>query len=336
MLKIVIIIAIFCCVLYVIKHIIGGTKVSSTEDVAQESSFIKDINDIAKVTIATIQRPKETDYSYLLDDIKQTFGKLYIRLTEHYESFNHCISDLSTGVYFGKTKYTGVTNNNGKREVALLQKDGSIVGKINRREWNKYEKSFTSDNLCWIGYSTDGGDLKIIVAEKFKEAFITYQLKLFSEWIADDMLWHQIKLEIEKQNLTVGEFCDNKAKKEKSYEDGTYDLDYNNRYQIAGCRFYVASPFVSVGFAENETTNNYNPKAIVIKTLEGIKVGYIAEKDLNEFYQETDGKRTPLIIEAHYYKNKLYGWAYTYTDNVEEYSYMTNQYHKLLKEITNN
>lgn len=302
---------------------------------------VRDNNDLsrigapsaAKVSIPTIQITESQDFSYMLDDIRNAFGKLYQRVNnEAYIIFKHCGSELATGIYFGKTKYTGETNRNGKREVALLLSDGTIAGKLSRKDWNNYEKNFDTDNLNWIGMSFNG-ELEVSVAEKFKEGYIKNQLDWYSSSMADSKLRDEIRQEVEKQNLTVGEFHNKKSQKGKGYEEGTYELDYNNKYQIAGCYHYVESPFVAVGYAEKDPTNEYNSNAMVVKTQEGIKVGYVAEKDLKKFYEETGGAKTPLILEAHYYNGRLYGWLYTYTDNTEEYPYMASQYHKLLNEI---
>lgn len=271
--------------------------------------------------------------SYMLEDIRKTFGKLYQRLNDSPVKFKHCDSKLTNGIYFGKTKYTGETNKNGKREIALLLSDETVAGKLNRKDWNNYEKNFNEDGLNWIGLVFDG-DFEVSIATKFMEDYIKGLLNCtYPHMIVDKRLWDEIRREVEKQNLSTDEFHNNKIEREKEYEEGTYELDYNGKYQIAGCYHYINAPFVSIGYAENEPTNTYNPKAMVIKTLGGIKVGYVAEKELQKFYQETGGTKTPLIIEAHYYNDKLYGWMYTYTDNVEEYHYMANQYHKLLNEI---
>jgi len=328
MLKVFVILFVVLAVLY--KLVDELSKKQNVVQTANKQEKTLDERPVEKITIPTIQKPKEVDYSYLLEDIRNSFGKLYIKLTESHEYFKHCSSKLTTGVYFGRTKYTGEANKNGKREVALLLNDGTIGGKLNRKNWNNHEKHFTTDNLNWIGYSIDG-DLTVVIAEKFKEEFVKHCLgEIFPSRIADEQLWNNIKKEIERQNLSTGEFHNKKTEREKGYEEGTYELNYNNRYQIAGCYLYVSSPFVAVGYAEKEPTNTYNPRAMVIKTLDGAKVGYVSEKELNEFYKETGGMKTPLIIEAHYYKGKLYGWMYTYTDNVEEYFYMANQYHRLL------
>lgn len=332
MFEICIILFIASFVLYLLsEHLIKKNKITNESNI-NDDSFVDKEQSVVKISIPTIRRNKEVDYSYLLEDIRKCFGKLYVKLVESHECFNHCVSELPTGVYFGKTKYTGVTNRNGKREVAMLLNNGTIGGKLNRKDWNNHEKSFTSDNMNWIGYSVDG-DLTVVIAEKFKEETVKTNIELFSTRIADEQLWKSIQKEIEGQNLSVGEFHNNKTKREKGYEDGTYELNYNKKYQIAGCYIYVDSPFVAVGYAENEPNNNYNSKAMVVKALDGNKIGYVSEKDLNSFYKETGGHKTPLIIEAHYYNGKLYGWMYTYTDNTEEYFYMTNQYYELLKEI---
>lgn len=51
---------------------------------------------------------------------------------------------------------------------------------------------------------------------------------------------------------------------------------------------------------------------------------------------ELDGKmgyglQVPVVIEAHYYNGKLYGYLYTFTNNAGEYHYMRNQYERLAK-----
>lgn len=331
-LKLFIIITIVLFVMYLISEWLCKKQTAPYRAASNSAPSIADVSAATKVTIPTIQIPEMQDFSYMIEDIRNAFGKLYQRLNKTPVNFKHCVSELPTSVYFGKTKYTGETNRNGKREVALLLSDGAIAGKLNRKDWNNYEKYFNTDGLNWIGIVVDG-DFEISVADKFKEEYVKQLLKWsYPQMIVDSGLRSSIIQEVERQNLSTGEFHNNKEEREKGYEEGTYELDYNGKYQIAGCYHYVNAPFVSVGYAENEPTNEYNPKAMIVKTLGGIKVGYVAEKELQKFYKETGGVKIPLIMEAHYYNGKLYGWMYTYTDNVEEYPYMENQYHKLLNE----
>ena len=69
-----------------------------------------------------------------------------------------------------------------------------------------------------------------------------------------------------------------------------------------------------------------------IYTDKEVKVGYISEKELDKFHTENTGI-IPIVMEAHYYKDKLYGYLYTFTNNKEEYHYIRNQFEKLLENV---
>lgn len=284
--------------------------------------------DKEKLIIETPQKSKPVDYSSEIEKIRAFFGKLYVKGDE--VNFNCKVPDvnLKEGVYYGTTKYTGNTNRVGTKEVAFFTADGATLVTLGKGHWKGYDNIVGEDGKYWIGYSDGISFHATVFKGKVKEAFIKYQLKLFGERIVDAKFYQLIAERVESLHLPTGEFLYNKA------GNGEYDFYYCSKYPIAGVGHYVDAPFVSLGFARPEPENTFNNKAIAIYTdQESVKVGYVAEKDLSRFYAEFEGQGSiPLVMEAHLYNGRLYGYLYTFTPNVEENHYIRNQFSRLLKQ----
>ncbi len=287
--------------------------------------------EVVKITVPTLRPTKATNYEGELEPIRAYFGKLYkkaVKGTEERYNYNILHVELPLGVYYGYTKYTGETNRNGVKAVAFHLPDDSLFVELDRKLWKQYEKDLNTEGVKWLGYS-DGESVRLTVyKEKVLEDNITSFLYNVGEWINTTSFRNSILRRVEKLDLPEGEFTFNKETSKYGY-----DLYYNGRYMIAGITRYVAAPFVSIGYAKLEPDNKFNPKAVAIYTDNDEKVGYVSEKELSKFYTETGGAdNIPLVIEAHYYNGKLYGWLYTFSRNKEEYHYITNQYLKLIDE----
>lgn len=285
--------------------------------------------EVKKITISTPKPDSATDYQSELDGIRAYFGKLYKSdVTDDRCNFNILHVEKPIGVYYGYTKYTGETNRNGVKAVAFHLPDDSLLVELTRGMWKQYEKQVGTDGLKWLGYS-DGESVRLTVyTGKVMEDVVTSFLSNVGEWINTVAFRNTILKRAEKMNLPEGEFVYNKADSGNGY--GYY---YNGKYQIAGVARYVAAPFVSFGYARLEPDNSFNSKAVAIYTDNDEKIGYISEKELSKYYSETNGiDNVPLVVEAHYYNNKLYGWLYTFSRNKEEYHYLVNQFLKLTEE----
>lgn len=286
---------------------------------------------VEKITIATPKPSKATDYQSELESIRAFFGKLYknnVKGTEERYSFNILRVEKPIGVFYGYTKYTGETNRNGVKAVAFHLTDDSLFVELDRKQWKQYDKDCGTDGLKWLGYS-DGGSVRLTVyKDKVLEGVIESFLYNVGEWIATASFNNTLLKRVEKLNLPDGEFTYNKLATKYGY-----DYYYNGKYMIAGIERYVTAPFVSFGYTKQEPENPYNNRAIAIYTDNDEKIGYISEKELSKFYAESGGAdNIPLVVEAHYYNGKLYGWLYTFSKNKEEYHYLVNQF---LKELEN-
>lgn len=284
-----------------------------------------------KITITTPKPSKAISYEGELEGIRNYFGKLYknaVKGTEERFNYNTLHVEIPVGVYYGYTKYTGETNRNGVKAVAFHLTDDSKLVELDRKLWKQYEKDANEEGLKWLGYS-DGESVRVTVyKDKVLEGNVTSFLSNVGEWINTVAFRNEVVKRVEKMNLPEGEFTFNKAASGYGY-----DYYYNGRYQIAGIARYVTAPFVAFGYARLEPDNKFNSKAVAIYTDSDEKIGYISEKELSKFYDETGGvDNIPLVIEAHYYNGKLYGWLYTFSRNKEEYHYLVNQYLKLIEE----
>lgn len=289
------------------------------------------IPEVEKITIHTLKPTEAKSYISELDNVRAYFGKLYknaVKGTECRYTYNTLHTDVPVGVYWGYTKYTGETNRNGVKAVAFHLPDDTLLVQLDRKLWKQYEKDSNVDGLKWLGYS-DGESVRVTVyGEKVLESAIESFLSMVGEWINTVSFRNTILKKVEKLNLPEGELTYKKAA-----SGFGYDCYYNGRYMIAGIERYVAAPFVTFGYARLEPDNQFNSKAVAIYTENDEKIGYISEKELSKFYAETGGEdNIPLVVEAHYYNGKLYGWLYTFSRNKEEYHYLVNQYLKLIEE----
>jgi hypothetical protein len=282
---------------------------------------------IEKATIATPKMEQPVNYESQLDNIKAYFGKLSTKeIQDNSYSYNTLHTSVSAGVYYGVTKYTGQTNRNGVKEVALSLPDNSILISLDRKLWKRYDTEVGVDGVKWFGYS-DGESVRVTVfKDKVSESFVKSQLSSCGRWIRDVEFATSLYKRAEKLDLPNDEFEYNKAQSTEGY-----DYYYIGKYMLAGVDKYVTGAFVSYGLAKQEPDNSYNDKAVVIYTDGGIKVGYIYNKELAAYYNETKGiNDIPVVVEAHIYNGKLYGNVYTFTKNAGEYHYMRNQFIKLL------
>lgn len=304
-------------------------KPTKTETLATPNCNPAD--EVVKVTIPTPKPTEAISYEGELEGIRAYFGKLYknaVKGTDERYSFNILHIERPVGVYYGYTKYTGETNRNGVKAVAFYLPNDSLFVELDRKQWKAYEKDAETDGLKWLGYS-DGDSVRLTVyKDKVLEGVVTSFLSNVGEWINTVAFRNTLVKRVEKMNLPEGEFTFNKAASGYGY-----DYYYNGRYQIAGIARYVTAPFVAFGYARLEPDNQFNSKAVAIYTDSDEKIGYVSEKELSEFYAETVGiDNIPLVVEAHYYNGKLYGWLYTFSRNKEEYHYLVNQFLKLIEE----
>ena len=86
------------------------------------SAIIPEDPVVEKVTILTVTKQPPKDYLAELPAITIFFGKLYKYLYKDtiWESFNTLKVSVPVGVYYGYTKYTGETNRNRVKAVALI------------------------------------------------------------------------------------------------------------------------------------------------------------------------------------------------------------------------
>lgn len=121
----------------------------------------------------------------------------------------------------------------------------------------------------------------------------------------------------------------------KSYgfdDKGPYNgNDYNSEYYIAGLAHHASDPFVSFGVATRDRHNRYSSRAVAIVTHQKKLVGYVPEKALDRWYEDTEGEDTPVIIFCYRSNGSLIGSIYTYNQNAADYKRMVNKYLKCLK-----
>lgn len=294
-----------------------------------KKSFESDTN-TRKISIQTPFPPRAKDYSYMINEMEVFFKKLYKKRIEGTESdnFKFKYDGVCPGVYYGLTKYDGQINRNGTKGVVLQLPNGEIFANLERRLWKKYTNLSANDGSKWYGYY-DGEYIMVSISNsKVLETHLKNFLATAGECISNSLFHIELKKRVRQFNLPDRDIDIIKAKSDKY----GHDLYYCGKYQLAGVFRYVTSPFVSFGYTKTEPENSFNNKAIAIYTDNGQKVGYISEKELKKFYAELRDETTlPLVIEAHYYNNKLYGWVYTFAYDKSEYHYMVNQFLKELK-----
>lgn len=286
-----------------------------------------DIDKIEKVYVPTPKKPTPINYVKELDGMKNYFRKLYKIRVAGTEDFDYRVLRINVpvGVYYGRTKYSGECNRNGVKGVLFCSHDGSIMIQLERKNWKRYEREAGCDNLFWYGYS-DGESVSIrLTMGKVLEQRLVDWLGNVGYWLSDHDYYKEISERVKLLDLPDGEFI-----YKKTHSPYDYDFYYWNRYILAGAKYHVSAPFVSFGVAKFEPDNKYNHKAVAIYTDTGIKVGYIAEKELSKYRKEVEGvDNIPLVLEGHYYNGVLYGNVYTFTRHKNEYTYMVNQFLRL-------
>lgn len=118
------------------------------------------------------------------------------------------------------------------------------------------------------------------------------------------------------------------------FEDlGAYsDSDYDEEYYIAGVKYHVSDPCVTFGIATRDKHNKYSSRAVAIVSYEGRLIGYISEKSLNRWYEDTEGKDMPVIIFCYREGGQMLGSIYVYQHNAANYPRMIRQFQKCLKQ----
>lgn len=113
---------------------------------------------------------------------------------------------------------------------------------------------------------------------------------------------------------------------------GEYNTDdYNSEYYIAGLTNYTTDTFITFGIAGRDLGNKYSSRAIALINYQAKLIGFIPEKILDKWYQETEGEPIPVIMWCYREGGRLYGRVYTYEANADDYPRMLKQYLKLLK-----
>lgn len=106
---------------------------------------------------------------------------------------------------------------------------------------------------------------------------------------------------------------------------------HNRDYYIAGLQMRCNDPFVTFGFAERERGNRYSSRAVAIYDYKGRQLGYIPEVLLNDYYDDTEGEKVPLIAVAWRSEGELRGKAYTYKFTSGDTHRMVETYMYFLK-----
>lgn len=117
------------------------------------------------------------------------------------------------------------------------------------------------------------------------------------------------------------------------YEDkGSYSgSHYNLEFYAAGLAHHASAPFVTFGIAIRDKNNAYSSRAVALVDYKGKLLGFIPEKALNRWYEDTEGETKPIIIFCYREGGILLGNVYTYEPNAADYDRMATQYSKLLK-----
>lgn len=280
------------------KHVIP--TITGTEPTAESTAYINNL--IYEIGCFFAKRNDDRPYS-----------ELY--------KFRDSTIQMESGLYYGFTSYTGNTNQNGKREVAFNDKDGKLIYLLQRRKWNDYEVEVGIENAPWLGISR-GESIDVLIfqgnisKEKIKSFVQDYVSMLSYEALSD-----ALQSEVEKLNLPNTELSPRELKeKDKS------PYPYVNRYNYVGGQYHVTSAFVSFGWAIRERGNKYNDKAIALKTIDGIMLGYVKDNQLDDYYKETNGLPTPVVVVGTQNDTYINGYVYTYDNSSKEYADMIEQY----------
>lgn len=280
------------------KHTIP--TITGTEPTAESTAYINNL--IYEIGCFFAKRNDERPYS-----------ELY--------KFRDSTVQIESGLFYGFTSYTGNTNQNGKREVAFNDKDGKLIYLLQRRKWNDYEVEVGVENAPWLGISC-GESIDVLIfqgnigKEKIKSFVQDYVSMLSFEALSD-----ALQSEVEKLNLPNTELSPRELKeKDKS------PYPYVDRYNYVGGRYYVTNSFVTFGWAIRERGNKYNDKAIVLKTIDGIKLGHVKDNQLDDYYKETNGLPTPVVVVGIKSDTYINGYVYTFNNTESEYPSMIEQY----------
>ena len=276
--------------------------------------------------IFTVDKDNPELYTEDLAKLREFFGRLYktaAKGTEDKYVYNIRNVVKPIGVYYGYTRYTEEVNRNGVKGVAFCLDDDTVFAELDRTLWKRYDTEAATDGLKWIGYS-DGTDMKItVVKSKVQESYVLSILIKGNP----KRLKQYLEKRVQKLNLPKGPFRASKAVYAGKYSN------HNGKYYIAGINRYVDNSFVTFGYARREPSNPFNPKAIAIYTDKNQKIGYISEKELNKYYEETGGNDRALVIIGYYGDFRLCGDVYTFSWNEAEYTYMVKQYLNLLDKL---
>lgn len=283
--------------------------------------------------IPTIEMPQIYDYKPILKEI-ETFFNGFAKKSKVGNSVNiHNLHDQTPkGVYYGYTRYTGETNRTGKREVALDLPDGQVFTCLNRDLWNKYEKEIGDDKKPWVGCS-DGESTYLYVFKKSVSKDLTEQrLRNFYEDDSAEKFYQLLMKEVKRLDLI--EYLGNDEEDSEDDDEEDWRPPYVDRYYIAGISRYTSYPFVAFGWAKKEPDNPYNPKAVILKTIDGTKVGYIPDKALNTYYDRNGGFPVPVVLAGYYgSSDKILGYVYTFTNSEKEYPALVEQYAYAYKKL---
>lgn len=231
--------------------------------------------------------------------------------------FRDSTIQIESGLYYGFTSYTGNTNQNGKREVAFNDKDGKLIYLLQRRKWNDYEVEVGVENAPWLGIS-HGESIDVLIFQgNISKVKINNYVQDYVSMLSYEALCDALIKEVEKLNLPDIEL---------THRESEHPYPYVNRYNYVGGQYHVTSAFVSFGWAMRERGNKYNDKAIVLKTIDGIKLGYVKDNQLDDYYKETNGLPTPVVVVGAQNGQYINGYVYTYDNSSKEYADMIEQY----------
>lgn len=276
------------------KHVIP--TITGTEPTAESTTYINNL--IYEIGCFFAKRNDDRPYS-----------ELY--------KFRDSTIQIENGLYYGFTSYTGNTNQNGKREVAFNDNDGKLIYLLQRRKWNDYEVEVGIENAPWLGISRgESIDVLIFQGNISKEKIKSF-VQDYVSMLCYEGLYDVLNKEVEKLNLPDIEL---------SHRESKSPYPYVNRYNYVGGQYHVTSAFVSFGWAIRERGNKYNDKAIALKTIDGIMLGYVKDNQLDDYYKETNGLPTPVVVVGIQNGTYINGYVYTYDNSSKEYADMIEQY----------
>lgn len=235
------------------------------------------------------------------------------------EPYRFCDStvQIESGLYYGFTSYTENANQKGKREVAFNDKDGKLIYLLHKRRWNDYDIKVGEDNAPWLGIG-HGDSIDVFIFQgTIGQEPIKYVVQDYVSMLSYEALSDALMNEVEKLNLPDIEL---------SHRESKNPYPYVNRYNYVGGQYHVTSAFVSFGWAIRERGNKYNDKAIALKTIDGIMLGYVKDNQLDDYYKETNGLPTPVVVVGAQNGQYINGYVYTYDNSSKAYEDMIEQY----------